>query len=266
MTAATESLERRIVLANALPATTLVVPPQVLIGSPVNFTVGFANTSASQAGCGPFIDLERPSAGNDGINFGSASFLGAAVISTVLTFDASGHATHPYAEDTSGHAVIVTGTPGDQFVVLKLPFGSVTPGQPEDDLSFAANLSNKAAVGTSLNIKADGGFRHGNDPQDDPATDPSIIGASVTAPVLPTLVIVKTTYLGPEQETATGPDFKQQYLVPATVAPGQTSDTSPSPMCSVRASSSSRSTPRRPTGWARRRPPLRPRPRRPARR
>ncbi len=220
-----ERLERRLVLANAVPTTTLVVPPQALIGTAVNFTVGFSNTSPSQAGYGPYVDLELPSVGangNDGITFGSASYLGAAVTSTVLTFDASGHATHPYAEDSSGRAVVVSGTPGDQLVVLQLPFGSFTPGQPEADLAVSANLSNLAAVGTSLTIKADGGFRHGNDALDNPSTDPSILGASTTAAVLAGLVTVKTIYLGPEQETATGPDFKQQYLITATVAPGQT--------------------------------------------
>ncbi len=220
-----ERLEQRLVLANAVPATSLMVPAQALIGSTVNLTVGFSNTSPSQVGYGPYVDLEMPSVGsgsNSGLSFGSATYLGAAVTATVLTFDASGHVTHPYAKDSSGSSVVISGTPGDQLVVLQLPFGSFTPGQPEADINVAANLSNMAAVGSALTVKADGGFRYGNDARDNPATDPSIIGASVSSPLNPTLVIVKTTYLGPEQETATGPDFKQQYLVTATVAPGQT--------------------------------------------
>ena len=142
--------------------------------------------------------------------------------STVLTFDAGGHATHPYAKDSSGNPVVVSGTPGDQLVVLQLPFGSVTPGQPQAVVSVNAALSNKAAAGTPLAVKVDGGFRYGNDPLDDPTTDPSLLGAQTSAAVTPTLVEVKTTYLGPEEETATGPNFEEQYLITASIAAGQT--------------------------------------------
>ena len=55
-----EALERRIVLANAIPATTLSLPSQALIGSTVDFNVDFSNASPTQTGYGPFVHLEMP--------------------------------------------------------------------------------------------------------------------------------------------------------------------------------------------------------------
>ena len=138
--------------------------------------------------------------------------------STVLTFNASGQATHPYAKDASGNPLVITGTPGDQLVVLLLPFGSVTPGQPQATVDVTANLSDKAPLGQPLTVKVDGGFEFGN-----VATgSTSIVGSQSSSQVDPTLFTVKTTYQGPEQETATGPNFEEQYLVTASIAPGQT--------------------------------------------
>ena len=61
-----EALERRVVLASAIPATALTVPAQAMIGSTVNFTVGFSNASPTQAGYGPYIDLDLPPTGTTG--------------------------------------------------------------------------------------------------------------------------------------------------------------------------------------------------------
>ena len=212
-----EALERRLVMTGgAQPVASLTAPPQALIGEPVDLSVGFSNASPTQTGYGPYIDLYLPAAGadgNDGVSFGGATYLGAAVSSTVLTFNASGQATHPFAENSSGNHLVLTGRPGDQVAVLSLPFGSFTPGQPQADVQVTANLSNLADVGTPLAIKADAGFRYGNDPLDDPTTDPTIVGASTSSSLTPELFTVTKTYVGPEQETATGPDFPRQYRV-----------------------------------------------------
>ena len=160
--------------------------------------------------------------GNNGATFVNATYLGSALTSTVLTFNASGQATHPYAENSSGNPVVVTGTPGDELVVIQLPFGSVTPGQPQIVVNVEASLSNKAALSTPLAVSVDGGFSYGNDPLNDPTIDPSLFGTQTSSTVTPTLVEVTTTYLGPEEETATGPNFEKRYLVTASVASGQT--------------------------------------------
>ena len=212
----------------AIPTTTLTLPANALIGETLNFSVGFSNTSPSSAGFGPYVDLNLPATGGagagtpDGISFNSATYLSAALTSTVLTFDAGGHATHPYAKDNTGAAVIVSGTPGDQLVVLQLPFGSYTPGQPVSNISVSTTLSNLADVGSALNITTHGGFRYGNDALDNPTTDPTIIGGNTTSAVTPSLFIVTKQYIGPEDETATGPNFPRQDLITVDVAAGQT--------------------------------------------
>ncbi len=212
------------------PSASLSIPNQALIGETLNFSVGFTNTSPTDPGYGPYVDLYLPSTGadgagaavDDGITFSGATYLGTPVTSTVLAFDAAGHATHPYAKDALGLPLVVNGTPGDELVVLQLPFGSFTPGQPTATIDVAAAVSNLADVGAPLGIQARGGFRYGNDALDNPTTDPSVIGTTASAAVTPTLMTLKTTYIGPEDETATGPNFPRQYLVTVDVANGQT--------------------------------------------
>jgi hypothetical protein len=228
---AVERLESRRLLATADPVVTLSnLSARALIGTQLDFTVGFKNGSPTQAGYAPYVDLILPATGDagpspalpDGVSFVSATYLGQPVTSTVLTFNASGHATHPYAVDSSGSHLVINGTPGDQLVVLQLPFGSFTPGQPTAQIGVTAGLSNKADVGFAQTIKAEGGFALGNDPLNDPATDPSIVGAQTSGTATGELFIIKKTYLGPEDETATGPNFPRQDQITVAVAPGQT--------------------------------------------
>jgi len=213
-------------------ATAAVAPPAApLIGESLVFPVTFDNTGAS-TGYGPFIDLVLPTIGadgagaatDDGIAFVSATYLGAPVVATVLTFDASGNVTHPYARTAGGAPVVVGGgTPGNQFVVLQLPFGSFTPTQPAAAIQVTTTLSALADAGTALNIRARGGFRYGADPLDNPPADPSLLGAfTADQPVTPTIWRLSKTYVGPEDETATGPNFPRQYRIDVDIATGQT--------------------------------------------
>ena len=221
--------------AQAVPqATVSGLEATPLIGAPLTFSVTFDNASAVQTGYGPFIDLILPVTGadgagaavDDGLSFVSATYLGQPVTATTITFDASGHATHPYAVDTSGALLIVTGTPGDQLVVLRLPFGSFTSGQPAAAVVVTANLSNQADAGFALPIRVRGGFQYGNDALANPPIDPSIVGAfpavGVAPAVTPTILRLTKTYVGPEDETATGPNFPRQYRITVDVATGQT--------------------------------------------
>ncbi|MDB5387650.1 MAG: hypothetical protein JWM11_3296, partial [Planctomycetaceae bacterium] len=229
--AISERLESRTLLTtNAVPVASLTVPPDPFLGEQMNFTVSFDNTSTTQTGYGPYVDLVLPATGidgagaatDDGITFSSATYLGATITSTVLTFDAAGHATHPYAKDAAGNAVIISGTAGDQLVVLQLPFGSFTPTQPVADINIVANVSNLADVNQALNIKANGGFQFGNDALDNPTSDPSLLGAVNTVATTPTLLKLRKEYVGPEDETATGPNFVRQYKIIIDIAAGQT--------------------------------------------
>jgi LPXTG-site transpeptidase (sortase) family protein len=214
------------------PAVTLDVPSEVLIGEDVNFTVTFNNPDSTDTGYGPLIDLVLPTSGADGptdpdgLFFNGATYLGATIEHTVITIPASGCITHPYMMDGSTMAPLqVCGlTEGDTFVALRLPFGSFTPNQPTLSIDVSATMSNWADVGKPLTIQARGGYQYGYDPLDNFDVDnpTATLSPWTSASVTPILFRLEKTYHGPEDETATGPNFPRQYTVTATIAPGQT--------------------------------------------
>ncbi len=228
-------------LDDALPAVSLHVPAQLPIGQAFTFTVTFDNTSGTDTGYGPFVDLLFPRNGadgalgtstSDGIDFVSATYLGLPLTTVVQIFPGPPGTTcvnHPYARDTTGAFLQVCGATGDKLVTLLLPFGSFTPTQPPAVITVNATLSNLADLGTPLTIRARGGFRFGSTPLDDWCCDPVIvIPASSTSsswpgsPVTPTLITIDKAYSGPEDETATGPNFPRQYTITVTLPAGQT--------------------------------------------
>ncbi len=219
-------------LAAQPPSVSLNLPAEAFPGSNVTFTVTFDNPDPSDAGYGPLIDLIIPTSGPDGapnpdgLTFVNATYLGVNVERTVITVPPSGVVTHPYMRDASGAFVTVTGlTPGDTFVALRLPFGSFTPDQPPVTVNVETTMSNWADVGTPLTIRARGGYQFGYTPLDDwcCGDDPSLTLTSwVNGSVTPILFTLSKSYSGPEDETATGPNFPRQYTVTAQIAPGQT--------------------------------------------
>ena len=54
------------------------------------------------------------------------------------------------------------------------------------------------------------------------STSPSIEGAQTSGTVTGELYILKETYNGPEDETATGPNFPRENKISVAIAPGQT--------------------------------------------
>ncbi|MCP1625187.1 VCBS domain-containing protein [Pseudomonas nitroreducens] len=207
----------------------------VRLGDTFTFDVIFSNPS-TQVGYAPYIDLFMPATGrdgNDGATFVSATYLGQAVNQYVLTFDVNGNATHPLAKDANGNALVINAAsvgmkPGDQMVVLQLPYASVTSGQPAIDIQITAQLSNLADTSYSdgapnLTINARGGFEYGNDSLNNPAQDPTLVEAALHSFVVtPTLLSVTQTVNMPEGETVTGPNFTRTETVTVTPATGQT--------------------------------------------
>ena len=236
-----ETLEERQLLA-ADPVVTLDAPDKVMIGESFQLSVAFDNADATDAGYGPFVDLLVPvngedgtgGVGADGITFDAATYLGVPVVTTILTFPDDGGGTgsvdHPYAVDTAGVPLTIDGDAGDQLVVMQLPFGSFTADQPAATITVDMSLSNLADLGQNLNLRARAGFQYGNDALDNPAADPSLIsdagttaGAwTVAEPIEPTLIELSKIYIGPEDETATGPNFPRQYTIDVDIADGQT--------------------------------------------
>src|SRR3954471_17498706 len=108
----------------------------VFLGNTATYTLRFDNQSTNPADVGyaPYIDLILPHNGsdgagpgnapaNDGLSFVQALHLGVPLAATLVEFDAAGLALHPFALDAHGNPLVIRGTPGDQLLVLKLPFG-----------------------------------------------------------------------------------------------------------------------------------------------
>ncbi|MCO7515159.1 VCBS domain-containing protein [Pseudomonas guariconensis] len=223
-------------LADAAPTTSISMPgSDVLIGDTFTFEVSLRN-AASQVGYAPYVDLFLPSTGkdgDDGISFVGATYLGQAINSHVITFDAAGNATHPLAKGADGQPLVISAAsvgmrPGDQLVVLQIPYASVSQDQPDITLQVTARLSDLADTSNTngsptLTINARAGFEYGNDSLNNPTVDPSLVEAALHALVInPTLVELTQNLDMTEGETATGPNFTHDQTVTVTPANGQT--------------------------------------------
>ena len=214
-------------IAAAYPTVTI-NPSSVMIGEDFSFTATFDNTDADP-GYGPFIDLVFPYTGedgDDGIEYYSSSYLGSALEDDIQFFPDQGGGwgcvSHPWLRNTSGAYVDVCGNAGDQFVSIRLPFGSYTANQPPLDVTINAHLSNLADLTPDLQIYARGGFMFGETPEDDfccgdtPYARPNTTistswpGSAVT----PQVLTFDKAYIGPgntEDETSSGPNFPRKY-------------------------------------------------------
>lgn len=222
--------------AAVTPSATLSVPATTMIGEAFSFTVTFDNLgTGSEVGYGPFVDLFLPIGGvdgtsaggpNDGISFVNAAYLGSAVTSYTATCSPGSTVTHPLIGGTVTCPPLPSGFDPSftwQFVTLELPFGSFAPDQPPAPITVNADLSNYADLGVALPIQARGGFRYGADPLDNPTSDPPIVQTSfVEDDITPTLIRLTKSYNGPEDETATGPNFPREYTIAVDIADGQT--------------------------------------------
>lgn len=243
----------------AAPAATVTIGGggDIFIGtSSIELSATFDNTAAAGSaniGYGPFIDIYFPVNGADGaantslpldgIDYiaDSATYLGISVTEVIQVFPDSplgengcgptqSWVEHPYAVETNFDPVTVCGIPGDKLVTFQLPFGSFTPEQPPATVEFQASLHDYADLAQPLTLRAQGGFQFGNDPLDNPCCDPSIpttrpYDATTfpnTGTITPTLLEIEKEYNGPEDETATGPNYSRSYTVTVTAAPDQT--------------------------------------------
>ena len=231
-------------VAQPLPDIQVPASPIALLGEDVEVQLRFSNVSATSAdvGFGPFVDLVIPvngvdgAAGTqlaDGLSFLSASYLGLPVSKVESTFPGDGGGTgcvdHPLAMADVSTPLQVCGTTGDQFLVLVLPFGSFVPGQPFAEVALDLHVSSLADLNVALNVRQRAGFRFGADALDNPCCDPTIVSAASSdssswpfTSVTPGLISVRKEYLGPEDETSTGPNFPRQYRIVLDLADGQT--------------------------------------------
>ena len=238
------------VLDRPNPVVTLTgLPNTVLLGQSFTETVSFQNTAINAAGYGPFIDVFLPTNSAEHVTFQGADFLGSPLSTTavILSTDVVGHvgilgALHPLAVGTDGKPLFVSApsgaVAGDTLEVIKLPFGSYTPGQPTANVTLKLTLDATSEL-TSTHpssryaITAVGGFQYGADPLNNPATDPSLrgngsglagdstvaagaINASASVGLLTFATTINT--LHGETETATGQNNAVSYNVAVTPA------------------------------------------------
>lgn len=218
-----ELLEDRIVL-DAVPDVSFDAPTSIGLGEQdVPITLTFDNLGPD-SGYVPYVDLILPEGadGDDGVTFDSASFLGSPITSTVLTFDAAGEAEHPFAVDSLGDPIVVSGNPGGQLVVLELPYGSFSSGNPAVDIDLVLDFSPLADLDVAQDITAIGGFALGCDPLDNPGDDAPIRGTPTTATIDQDLFTVTKTNTIPERDAVTGPSYPYEYTLTVDVADGQT--------------------------------------------
>ena len=227
-----EGLEARRLLA-AQPGVSLSGPAEVFLGEPFQLTASFDNLDASDAGtvrssiCTPGQwNRRRRRRGADGFSVTSdAEYLGVPITTTILNFPDDGGGTgtvdHPYAVDSLGVPLPVTGVAGDQLVTIQLPFGSFTADQPAAAVTIDLDVGRLPTCSNRSTIQARAGFQYGNDASRKPGGDPSLVSDGERCDDLDASPCSRTdsartsarTYLGPENETATGPNFPRQYRI-----------------------------------------------------
>ena len=217
----------------------------ILIGETANYTFDFVNTAggagATDTGYAPYLEVAVDTSGRDGDGIDgntttpsqpndgfstptlTAGGLQLPPIGTpvVLTVGQTTY-TNPLTGQTRP---VPTGFGADDTIyVYQLPFGSFTPGQ-RTAVTVSAPTSNLADVNSPLPISFTPGFR-----DDDPGTPgggfagPPISGGTAATDATPELYRLRKVYLGPEDETATGPNYPRTYRLEVDVATGQTLD------------------------------------------
>lgn len=242
------------------PEVALVVPTEVLIGEAFTFQVQFnppplppvPPPGTYDPGFGPFIDIVLPVGGidhcsqggsADGITFVSAQLIGInpgpiplpAHPSVTAPCSSNAPPGSPCATQSVPHPHASLGVPNlslpasSELVTIDLPFGSYDADEPMLTIEVTAKVSNLADLGQALAIYARGGYRFGavatgGAPILGPAGCPGSPGfafPSASALTTPVVMRVSKRYLGPESETATGPNFQRQYELLLDVADGQ---------------------------------------------
>jgi large repetitive protein len=194
-----------------------------LLGESVTYNFAFNNPDATLTGFGPYIVVAVDSTGADGApnpdGFGVPvvrstgtvlSPLGKTVLTSAKTYD------NPFTGQT-GLSAPAGYTAGDTIYIYQLPFISFTPDQ-STDVDITLPTSNLADVGVPLNLTVIPAFRDTN------ATAPFSpqISAPVVTDAIPELYRLLKIYEGPEDETATGPNFIRRYRLDVDIATGQT--------------------------------------------
>ena len=190
-----------------------------LLGETMNATLSFTNTATSGTGFGPYVELFLPT----GVTLtGTPTYNGANLTTSSATVTA-GSFTNPHTKTTE---TAPGGFTAGTMVIIDLPYGSFTPGEPQVDIAAQLKIANTATlVGNPLTIDARGAFRYGA-----VATGgANLLGSTVTSNTTVELVeswVTVATQPG-EGETATGPDFPVTYTLNVEPAPAVSATSTP---------------------------------------
>jgi hypothetical protein len=244
-----EQLEER---ENPAPVATVTGLGNVtpFLGETATFSFTFTNTDATDTGFSPFFDLILETSGPDGTTNSPPTSLNPTTPAPAADgFAASSGGVVNPTVTVSGLTLIPIGTPivltagqttyvnpftsqtlsvpagygaGDTIFTYQLPFGSFTPGQ-STLASVSAPTSNLADVGTPLDLTVRPGFRDTDGNPNAPLVPtPAGTHLDASAAAIPKLYDFTKTYVGPENETATGPNYVRRYRLSVDIAAGQT--------------------------------------------
>lgn len=220
-----------------IPEAIINLQAETFLGTTFTFDVVFDNTSSdlvTGVGFGPYLDVFLPTGGvdgmsaggpEDGISFNSAQYQGFPVqVFPVIDCFSGTQVAHPL----TNQLINCPAAPGGmyapfhwQMVVVELPFGSFSIDQPPAPITFSATLSDYADLSVPLPVVARAGFRFGQDPLDNPVSDPVVVSGDFTQYTEPVLLRLIKQYNWREDETSTGPNFTRSYTVNLDIAEGQ---------------------------------------------
>ncbi|WP_232056120.1 SdrD B-like domain-containing protein [Tuwongella immobilis] len=199
---------------------------QPLLGENVNLSFTFTNTDPTDVGYSPYIVVAVDTSGVDGATTAPLDGL------TAPTVTGAGLNLSPVGSPVTliaGQTTFVNPFTGltesvpagfgknDTIYVYQLPFGSFNPNQ-STAVTITTGVSKLADVNTPLNLSVVGGYRSSQPNSIVPVTPPPAVATNIT----PQLYRLKKVYQGPEDETATGPNFVRRYRLELDVADGQT--------------------------------------------
>ncbi|WP_346837710.1 isopeptide-forming domain-containing fimbrial protein [Microbulbifer sp. SAOS-129_SWC] len=219
-------------LLAADPNATVDAPSEDFINETTDITIAFDNQS-TDTGYGPFIDVVT----GPGIEVQSVSgFLGATYVEYTFTngqwVDSGGNPVqyHPYDLNQTGAIPLPpAATEGSTWYAVQLPFGSFTGDQPAYQFTASALLdeASGAIVGVPIPIWVRPGFMYGNDPLNNPDTDPPLVSNPITTSITPTVMLVDkgardgdgdNASIGDDSETVTGPSEPVNWVVTVDIA------------------------------------------------
>ncbi|WP_160154704.1 isopeptide-forming domain-containing fimbrial protein [Microbulbifer sp. ALW1] len=215
----------------ATPGATVDAPSEDFINESTDIGISFEN-DGDTVGYGPFIDVVT----GPGMTVDGTSGLNGANVETYTYengqwVDSGGNPVlfHPFDFNQTGAIPLPPGEEGSTWYAIQLPFGSYSPDQPSFDFDVSVILDEAAGamVGVPIPVWVRPGFAYGNDPLNNPDTDPPIVSNPIETTVTPTVIEVEKTAqdgdgdnnsIGDDGETVTGPSEPVVWRVNVDIA------------------------------------------------